>query len=112
MPGPLDGIRVVDITQGLAGPYCSMLLSDAGADVVKVEPPEGDDARVYAPATASGDSAQFVELNRNKRGIVLDIERAEGLEALRRLLRDADVLLTDLGPARARELELDYASVE
>ncbi|MEX2446663.1 MAG: CoA transferase [Dehalococcoidia bacterium] len=112
MPGPLDGLRVIDITQGLSGPYCSMLLGDAGADVVKVEPPEGDYARGYAPATASGDAAQFIELNRNKRSVVLDLERPEGMEALRGLLREADVLLTDLSPARAAALHLDYPSVE
>ncbi len=112
MPGPLDGIRVIDVTQGLSGPYCSMLLADSGAQVVKVEPIDGDDARGYAPATRTGDSAQFIEINRNKLGIALDLDRPEGAEALRRLLRDADVLLTDFGPARAVALGLDYPSIE
>ena len=112
MPGPLDGVRVLDLSQGLAGPYCAMLLGNGGADVVKVEPPDGDDARRYAPAAASGDGAQFIELNRDKRGIAVDIERPEGLEVVRRLLRDVDVLITDFGPQRAAALGLDYASVE
>ncbi len=112
MPGPLDGVVVVDITQGLAGPYCSMLLGDAGADVIKVEPPTGDTTRGYGPAYRGDDAAPFVELNRNKRGIVLDLEHADGMQALHRLLATADVLLTDLGPTRAAELHLDYPSVE
>ena len=112
MAGPLDGIVVVDITQGLAGPYCSMLLGDAGAEVIKVEPPTGDVARGYGPPFHAGDAAQFVELNRNKRGVALDLERPEGMEALHRLLARADVLLSDLSPARAADLHLDYPSVE
>ena len=112
MPGPLAGIVVVDITQGLAGPYCSMLLSDAGAEVIKVEPPSGDTARGYGPAYRGEDAAPFVELNRNKRSMALDIERPEGMDALRRLIATADVLLTDLSPARAADLHLDYPSVE
>ena len=112
MPGPLDDVRVLDLTQGLAGPYRTMLLGNAGADVVKVEPLDGDDARRYAPALASGDGTQFIELDRDKQGIVVDVERPEGLEVVRRLLREVDVLVTDFGPARAAALGLDYPGVE
>jgi len=112
MPGPLQDVVVVDISQGLAGPYCSMLLGDAGADVIKVEPPGGDPARGYGPVHRGDAGAAFVELNRNKRDVVLDLERPEGMEALHRLIRQADVLVSDLSPARAADLKLDYASVE
>ena len=112
MTGALEGIVIVDITQGLAGPYCSMLLSDAGAEVIKVEPPTGDTARGYGAAYRGDDAAPFVEFNRNKRSVALDIERPEGMDALRKLIATADVLLTDLGPARAAALHLDYPSVE
>ena len=112
MPGPLEDIVVVDISQGLAGPYCSMLLSDAGADVIKVESPSGDPARGYGPVHRGDAGAAFVELNRNKRDVVLDLERPEGMEALHRLIEQADVLITDLSPARAADLKLDYPSVE
>jgi crotonobetainyl-CoA:carnitine CoA-transferase CaiB-like acyl-CoA transferase len=112
MTGPLDGVRVVELTQGLSGPYCSMLLSDAGASVTKIEPPGGDYARGYGPPFIGDEGAQFLELNRNKRGMVLDIERAEGRLVLERLLLDADVLVTDFNPARAAELDLAYDAIE
>ena len=112
MTGPLDGVRVVDLTQGLSGPYCAVLLGDAGATVTKVEPPGGDYARGYGPPFIEGQGAQFLELNRNKRGVVLDIERAEGRRVLERLLLAADVLVTDLSPQQAAALDLDYETVE
>ena len=112
MTGPLDGVRVVELTQGLSGPYCSMLLADAGASVTKIEPPGGDYARGYGPPFIGDEGAQFLELNRNKRGMVLDIERTEGRLVLERLLLDADVLVTDFNPARAAELDLAYDAIE
>ena len=82
MAGPLDGYRVVEIAEGVAGPYTAMSLGDAGADVIKIEPPDGDRSRDWAPA--SGDaSALFRALNRNKRGIVLDWNAPEDLETAR-----------------------------
>ncbi len=94
MAGPLDGYRVVEIAEGVAGPYTAMSLGDAGADVVKIEPPDGDRSRGWAPA--SGDaSALFRALNRNKRGIVLDWNAPEDLETARTLLAQADVAIVD-----------------
>ena len=112
MSGPLDGIRVLELAQGLSGPYADMLLGDAGARVVKVEPIGGDYVRTYGPPRVGTESAQFLEINRNKRGIALDIERPESRAILEDLLREIDVLVTDLGPTRAAELGLDYANVE
>src|SRR3974390_3016928 len=92
--GPLKGLKVVDLSHIMAGPACSMLLADMGADVIKVEKiPGGDDARRMVPPTVSGESAAFLIMNRNKRGIALNLKSEEGRGVLRRLLKDADVLI-------------------
>ena len=103
MPGPLAGLRVVDLTQVLSGPFCTMLLADLGADVVKVEPPTGDVARLWGPHLAPADDAgepatdsyggYFASVNRNKRGICLDLTTDDGRGALLDLLVGADVLV-------------------
>ncbi len=98
-PGPLAGIRVVDCSTVLAGPYCTMLLADLGAEVTKVEPPEGDATRGWGPPWVGNDgdgtrtAAYFLAVNRNKRSIRLDLKRPDGAAVLRRLLTDADVLV-------------------
>ena len=94
MSGPLDGYRVVEISEGVAGPYTTMSLADAGADVIKIEPPHGDRARGWAPSVGD-DSPLFLALNRNKRGIVLDWSSDEDLQTARRLLSQADVAVVD-----------------
>lgn len=92
--GALDGIRVVDLTRVLAGPLCAMWLGDMGADVVKVEHPRGgDDTRAWGPPFVGSESAYFVGINRNKRSLTLDLRSERGLEILRRLIREADVVL-------------------
>ena len=91
--GPLSGVRVLDLTRILAGPYCTMLLGDLGADVIKVEPPHGDDSRSWGPPFANGESAYFMGVNRNKRGARLDLRTPEAQAAIRRLADDADVLV-------------------
>src|SRR6188508_1126258 len=99
-PGPLAGLRVVDCSTVLAGPYCTMLLGDLGADVIKIEPPEGDSTRGWGPpwvgpADAEGrrTAAYYLAVNRNKRSLRLDLKTPEGAAILRRLLADADVLI-------------------
>jgi crotonobetainyl-CoA:carnitine CoA-transferase CaiB-like acyl-CoA transferase len=98
-PGPLAGIRVVDCSTVLAGPYCSMVLGDLGADVIKVEPPDGDATRGWGPPWVGDESdgtrtaAYFLAVNRNKRSIRLDLRQPEGADILRRLLSGADVLI-------------------
>jgi len=108
--GLLDGIRVLDLSRVLAGPYAGQLLADMGADVVKIEPPEGDPARGIGPH-AEGRSLYFSALNSNKRGIVLDLSTDAGQEAFNALLADADILLENLRPAAARRLGLEPASL-
>jgi crotonobetainyl-CoA:carnitine CoA-transferase CaiB-like acyl-CoA transferase len=92
--GPLTGLKVIDLSHVMAGPTCAMLLADMGADVIKVEKiPGGDDARRMAPPTIAGESAAFLMMNRNKRGIALDLKTEAGHTVLSRLLQDADVLI-------------------
>ena len=95
MAGPLEGYRVIEITEGVAGPYAGMSLGDAGADVIKIEQPAGDRARGWSPPTPTGDSALFQALNRSKRGVVLDWSNDADLEFARALLADADVAIVD-----------------
>ncbi len=94
MPSILEGVRVVELTEALAGPYCAMLLGDLGADVVKVERPGcGDQSRTWGPPFLGAESAYFLAANRNKRSITLDYDDARDLDALHRLIASADVLL-------------------
>ncbi|HEV2006767.1 MAG TPA: CoA transferase, partial [Candidatus Limnocylindrales bacterium] len=97
--GPLAGTRVIDCSTVLAGPYCTMILGDLGADVVKVEPPDGDATRGWGPpwvgdeADGTRTAAYYLAINRNKRSLRLDLRHDEGREVLETLLRDADVLV-------------------
>jgi formyl-CoA transferase len=108
--GALAGIRVLDVTQVMAGPFCAMQLCDMGAEVIKVEPPEGDSTRRMAGASG-GDSASYNAVNRGKRGIVLDLKTAGGRDALRRLAARADVLIENYRPGVMAKLGLDYPSL-
>ncbi len=107
---PLDGIRVLEHAQYVAGPFAGMLLADLGADVIKVEPPAGDAWRRYEPF-ADGESRYFYALNRNKRSVVIDLKDGEGRRASRALIRTADVVLHNLPPDRAQRFDLDRESV-
>src|SRR5437588_12294310 len=92
-PGPLAGVRVLELAQIMAGPTCGMLLADMGADVIKVEKlPGGDDSRGYREPRVNGVSAPFMILNRNKRGMALNLQSEAGREILLRMVKDADVL--------------------
>ena len=107
---PLEGLLVVDLTQNVAGPFCTQILGDMGAEVVKVERPgRGDDARAWAPPFWGDESATFMAFNRNKRSLCLDLKRDGGLEVLRRLVTRADVFVQSLRPGAIGELGLDYA---
>jgi crotonobetainyl-CoA:carnitine CoA-transferase CaiB-like acyl-CoA transferase len=109
MPGPLDGIRVIDLTTVISGPVCTMILADQGADVVKVEPPGGEIGR-----RTSGDgefTAMFVSANRGKRSIALDLKQPAALNALRRLIAEADVLVQNFRPGTMARLGLDEPAV-
>ncbi len=106
---PLEGVVVADLTQNVAGPFCTQILGDMGADVVKVERPgRGDDAREWAPPFWGAESAVFMAMNRNKRSVALDLKREGGLEVLRRLVARADVLVQSLRAGVIAELGLDF----
>jgi formyl-CoA transferase len=109
--GALEGIRVIDLTQVMAGPFCSMLLGDMGADVIKVEPPEGEHTR-HEREIAPGVSSSFLALNRNKRSLALDLKQPEGAEVLRRLAASADVLVENYRPGVAKRLGIDYDTLK
>ncbi len=109
----LAGLKVVDLTRVLGGPYCTMILSDHGADVIKVEPPQGDETRDWGPPFHSHpqgdrDASYFLGVNRNKRSIALDIGKPAGREVLLRLLGDADVLVENFKPGAMERWGLDY----
>jgi len=106
----LDGIRVLDVTQVMAGPFCAMQLADLGADVIKVEPPGGDSTRRMAGSVGT-DSAAFNAVNRGKRGIVLDLKTPAGKVAFTRLLGVTDVLIENYRPGVMRAFGLDYATL-
>ncbi|MGQ3049219.1 MAG: CaiB/BaiF CoA transferase family protein [Niveispirillum sp.] len=104
----LSGIKVLDLTTSVAGPYASMLLSDFGAEIIKVERPGGDDARGWGPPFLDGESLWFTAVNRNKKSIVLDLEDATDRANLRGLAVQADVVITNQPPKAQRKLGLDY----
>jgi crotonobetainyl-CoA:carnitine CoA-transferase CaiB-like acyl-CoA transferase len=108
---PLDGIRVLDLTHALAGPYCAMLLGDLGADVIKLEPPEGDQSRRWGPPFIDGESSYFLSVNRNKRSVVLDLKQEHGREAARRLALASDVVIENFRPGTAARLGLGPAEL-
>ncbi len=123
-PGALEGIRVLDLTRALAGPYCTMFLGDMGAEIVKVEQPGvGDDSRGWGPPFIGKESAYFLAINRNKKSLAVDMKTAEGVELVRRLADKADVIIENFRPGimdrfglgeaelRTRNPRLIYASL-
>ena len=113
MKGALKGIKVVELAQIMAGPTCGMLLADMGADVIKVEKlPGGDDTRSYSQPSVNGESAAFMILNRNKRGIAVNLKKPGGLEVVKRLLADADVVTENYRKGTLEKLGLGYDVLE
>jgi crotonobetainyl-CoA:carnitine CoA-transferase CaiB-like acyl-CoA transferase len=109
--GPLEGIRIVDLSTVVMGPWASQMLADMGAEVIKVESPQGDVTRQMGPSRHPGMAAVFLCTNRNKRSIVLDLQQSEGREAAQRLAENADIVLHNLRPQVAKKLGMDYASM-
>lgn len=105
--GPLSGVRVLDLSAYIAGPYGCTLLADQGADVIKIEPPDGDNLRKY-PSTLQSESRAFIGVNRSKRGLALDLKKPEGLAVLLRLVRTADVLVHNFRPSVPKRLGIDF----
>jgi crotonobetainyl-CoA:carnitine CoA-transferase CaiB-like acyl-CoA transferase len=109
----LSGVKVLDLTRVLAGPYCGMMLADMGADVLKIEEPgKGDDSRRSAPLIRGGESAYFLNLNRNKRGMTLNLKQEEGKEVFRKLTRESDIVLENYRPGVMEKLGLGYEELK
>ena len=112
MRTPLEGITVLDLTRVLSGPYCTMLLADMGARVIKIEQPgKGDDTRGWGPPFLNGESAYFLSVNRNKESVTIDFKNPEGRALLNRLVDRCDVLVENFRPGTLAKLGLDYASL-
>src|ERR1700730_17883903 len=112
VPAALDGLLVVDFTRVVAGPACTQTLADFGAEVIKVENPDGgDDTRHYEHADLGGESAAFVSLNRNKRGIALDLTKPAACEVARELMARADVVIENFSSGVMKKYGLDYAAI-
>ncbi|CDY74985.1 L-carnitine dehydratase/bile acid-inducible protein F [Caballeronia glathei] len=107
----LEGIRVLDFGRYIAGPFCAALLADFGADVIRIDRVGGSEDRFVMPVTESGEGAFFLQVNRNKRSLTLDIDRPEGREVVRRLLGSADVVVANMPPRTLANLGLDYESL-
>ncbi|WP_050829343.1 CaiB/BaiF CoA transferase family protein, partial [Bordetella pertussis] len=107
-PGALQGCRVIDLSRVLGGPYCTQILADHGADVLKIEPPGGDETRGWGPPFSGQTASYFIGVNRNKRGMALDLSQPAGQELLRGLLADADVLVENFKPGTLEKWGLGY----
>lgn len=110
-PGPLDGILIADFSRVLAGPYCTMLLADLGATVIKVESPAGDDTRTWMPPVRDGISTYYLAINRNKRAVTLDLKHPEDLRLAQELSARADVFMENFKPGGLKRFDLDYDAV-
>jgi formyl-CoA transferase/CoA:oxalate CoA-transferase len=106
---PLEGLRVIDLTQDFAGPFCTMILSDLGAEVIKIEKPDGgDETRAWGPPFVNGISYYFLSLNRGKKSVVLDLKTREGQRVIRKLVVDADIFVESSRPGQMARFHLDY----
>ena len=109
--GPLAGIRVLDLTTFLSGPFATQILGDLGADIIKVEAPEGDQTRTLPPYFVGSDSAYFLHVNRNKRSIAIDLKSPEGRAVIKRFIARSDVVVENFRPGVATRLGLDYSDL-
>jgi CoA:oxalate CoA-transferase len=115
MAGALEGIKVIDLTHVLAGPTATMILADLGAEVIHIEPPQGDDAREYGPFLQKVDknhSGYFISLNRNKKSLVLNLKSRKGVEILRELLKVSDVIVENYRPSTMKNLGFDWPAIQ
>jgi formyl-CoA transferase len=108
---PLQGLRVIDFTQAMAAPFCTMNLADMGAEVIKLEPPEGEPTRVPGPAQKNGHAGTFLAVNRGKKSLTVDLGRPQGVELVHRLVKTADVFVQNYRPGKAERLGLGWEAL-
>ena len=109
--GALAGLKVIDLTRVLGGPYCTMILGDHGAEIIKLEPPQGDEVRDWGPPFLDGDASYFIGVNRNKQSVGLDLAKPAGRAVLLRLLESADILIENFKPGSMEKWDLGYEEV-
>ncbi|AFZ69874.1 putative acyl-CoA transferase/carnitine dehydratase [Caldisphaera lagunensis DSM 15908] len=107
----LSGIKVLDFTRAMSGPFATMVLGDLGADIIKVEPPEGDESRSWKPPDINGLSSYFISINRNKRSIVVDLKNEKGKEIIHKIAKKVDVVIENFKPGTANKLGIDYKTI-
>ena len=112
MSGPLAGIRIIEVGHMLAGPYCGLVLADLGAEVIKIEPPDGDIGRRVSPHMVGEHNAYFASLNRSKQSVVLDLASDAGRAHLHDIAKDAHALVTNLRPSAIKKLGLTYEALK
>src|SRR5690625_2638074 len=108
MSGALSGIKILDLSRVLAGPYCTMILGDLGAEVIKIEAPTGDDTRSWGPPFKNDVSAYYLCTNRNKKSITIDLKSNEGIEQIKELVKDADVVINNFKVGTMEKFGIDY----
>lgn len=112
MGGALEGIKIIDMSRVLAGPFSTMILGDLGAEVIKVESPKGDDTRTWGPPFQNGVSAYYLCANRNKKSVTIDLKSNEGIERIKTLMKDADVVVHNFKTGTMEKFGLDYKSLQ
>jgi crotonobetainyl-CoA:carnitine CoA-transferase CaiB-like acyl-CoA transferase len=113
MPGPITGVRVLELAQIMAGPTCGLMLADLGAEVIKIEKiPGGDDTRRFLPPDINGEAAAFMQMNRNKKGIALDLKKKEGIEVFKRLVKSSDVVIENFRKGTLEKLGIGYEELK
>ncbi|XP_071044245.1 succinate--hydroxymethylglutarate CoA-transferase-like [Parasteatoda tepidariorum] len=110
--GPLSGVRILDLSRIVAGPFCTMLLGDLGAEVIKVEAPNGEETRNFGPPFIKDESVYYMSVNRNKKGIVVDIKKPEGKHLIKELAKESDVFVENLVPGKMAKLGLGYEQLK
>ena len=109
MPGPIEGIRVLELAQIMAGPTCGLMLADLGAEVIKIEKTSGgDDTRKFLPPDINGESAAFMMMNRNKKGLALNLKEKQGIDIFKRMVKDSDVVIENFRKGTLEKLGIGY----
>jgi crotonobetainyl-CoA:carnitine CoA-transferase CaiB-like acyl-CoA transferase len=112
VPAKLEGVRILDVTRVLAGPYCTLVLGDLGAEVIKIEPPGGDETRTWPPFYPNGESGYYMALNRNKKSMVLDLKQPGAQEVFAELAKRSDVMIENFTPGVVKRMGIDYEAVK